>query len=337
MLRFLATVVLTACIAAPGIADPNTDDSVEGLLTWIQAGKGGTPATKAGLTMTCQKDQDVAANCKTSDAANCGANAFTDSKVSCGDMCDKFGQTYSCSNAALKDAMTTFIACCATECDVAGNPVGNERNKCVKDTCIVDSTAKMVDDWVEWATAPNGGVDDTCSKNNNDETQLESTCSTNAPKPTSSRVKRSVYDKNSGKPNWDAMCKELGANYVCGQSKTDSMTACCTACPDFGENVSDQVITVYREDCCIECIQNSKPPPTTTATTAPGPATGKTTTPAPTTAKPPAPGPGPTSDTTTMESTSTEEGGSDDSAFPLGPSGLLVTFITMMAAVVNIA
>merc|ERR1711879_974936 len=96
-----------------------------------------------------------------------------------------------------------------------------------------------------------------------------------------------------------------------------------TKAPSGGGGVIDWS---KQATCCAACITASQ---TTTATTH-----GPTTSP---TAPGPTPSPSETETTTGPSDESTENVTEPDSAFHLGPSGLLVTLFAMMAAVLNIA
>jgi len=307
MLRFLATVVLTACIAARVIEATGKYDSVDPMLTW----------TKTGVTTTCAGGKDLKGACEAADAANCdkAAPAPTADTASCNKMCEAFGKAYNCGMTQndLDFEMDKLNDCATTTCKIEGDvTAGEKRNECVTKKCIkfIDPTEDSVEGFVAWVT-DSSGLKAACKKSE-DKRNLKEDC---------------MNEQTKGQ-NWTEMCTALGENFPCDQSKGATMASCCgTTCQD-AENFGDST----KEDCCVTCIEATA---TTVAPTT-GPATGPSPGPAPTTAKPPAPGPAPPSDTTTMESTSTEEGGSDDSAFALGPSGLLVTLITLMA-VVNIA
>merc|ERR1711941_145321 len=121
--------------------------------------------------------------------------------------------------------------------------------------------------------------------------------------------------------NWTEMCAAL-ADFDCTSSDptptdvVDTFTKCCNnnkkgGCSDTTKTGTEQV------QCCADCITSSE------------------TTPAP-------PSPSDSShsgdgDTTTKEPSTTDGGSDPDSAINIGASGLLVTLITMMAAVINIA
>merc|ERR1711879_773074 len=158
--------------------------------------------------------------------------------------------------------------------------------------------------------------------------------------------------------NWNAMCTALdGFDCTVEKKATGEITefdSCClsddetegcqadqyTKAPSGGGGVIDWS---KQATCCAACITASQ---TTTATThgpttsptAPGPKpapTGEPTTVAP--GPEPTPSPSETETTTGPSDESTENVTEPDSAFHLGPSGLLVTLFAMMAAVLNIA
>jgi len=136
---------------------------------------------------------------------------------------------------------------------------------------------------------------------------------------------------------WEPMCTALGDNHPCPYTDEPSrpkpytttiqdISDCCTiTCPVLTEDKKYDT----NDECCAVCAGPTDKMPTTPPTSQTTSATSSNST-----TMEPTPSP---EDTTTMEST-TKEGGSDsDSAINIGASGLLITLITMMAAVVNIA
>jgi len=280
-----------------------------------------------GLTDTCGKDD----NTKTpqqicTEASQISGNTPSSPSADWQPMCDALG-TYTCT-VTDSAAVTKFDECCsACHTPAQRQRRGNDkpRNKCCGD-CITDSQ-DSVDKLIVWIQMPDNapGLSQTCAGKKDEKPvdlktpcQQAAGCSTFSPTDTC-----------------DAMCKAFDDVYDCNKASKDALpdfVTCCSGCQRAASLEVGAEDTV-REKCCQDCASTNKPATVPATTAKPGPTAPG---PAPTTAKPPAPGPAPTSDTTTMESTSTEESGSDDSAFPLGPSGFLVTLITAMA-VVNIA